>query len=132
MSESTEKMRPDELAALPTMIPKCLQDLLAVLPSRPLKGAKPDIDYLLTVLQTTAIPPIQVSELHGVRHGGVRIAREQRVPRQLHGFTQDEVGTHDHGSIENGGSFFSSRPTLVRERLQAKRQKLLEEHLMQS
>ena len=28
---------------------------------RPMKGAKPDVDYLLTVLQTVSIPPVPVS-----------------------------------------------------------------------
>ena len=28
--------------------------------SRPMKGAKPDVDYLLTVLQTVSIPPVPV------------------------------------------------------------------------
>merc|ERR1711862_416275 len=54
--------------ALPTMIPKCLQDLLAVLPSRPLKGAKPDVDYLLTVLQTVEVPPIPLKDLEHFRY----------------------------------------------------------------
>jgi len=124
MAESAEKMRPDELAALPTMIPKCLQDLLAVLPARPLKGTKPDIDYLLTVLQTSTIPPIPVSELDSIRRDGFRSAKEEHVPLQL-SFTKDDV------DIGENGSLFSSRPTLVRERLQAKRQKVLDEQQMQ-
>jgi len=124
MAESAEKMRPDELAALPTMIPKCLQDLLAVLPARPLKGTKPDIDYLLTVLQTSTIPPIPVSELDSIRREGFRSAKEEHVPLQL-SFAKDDV------DMTGNGSFFSSRPTLVRERLQAKRQKVLDEQQMQ-
>jgi len=125
MAESVEKMRPDELAALPTMIPKCLQDLLAVLPGRPLKGAKPDIDYLLTVLQTNTIPPIPVSELDRICHGGFRSAQEEHVPMQL-SFTKDDV------DISANDSFFSSRPTLVRDRLQAKRQKVFDEQQVQA
>merc|ERR1711972_524786 len=66
----------EERVGLPTMIPKCLQDLLAVLPTRPLKGAKPDVDSLLTVLQTVQIPPIPVKELERSRYDSLRLLKE--------------------------------------------------------
>ena len=103
------------------MIPKCLQDLLAVLPSRPMKGAKPDVDYLLTVLQTVSIPPVPVKELDTFRYDSLRLLKseEDRV------FMKDDLD-------EDGDGFFSARATHYRERLQAKRQKVLvEQHTKQ-
>jgi len=108
-------------AQLPVMIPKCLQDLLAVLPSRPMKGAKPDVDYLLTVLQTVSIPPVPVKELDTFRYDSLRLLKseEDRV------FMKDDLD-------EDGDGFFSARATHYRERLQAKRQKVLvEQHTKQ-
>ncbi|CAK0809121.1 unnamed protein product, partial [Prorocentrum cordatum] len=107
----------EDQAQLPTMIPKCLQDLLAVLPSRPLKGAKPDVDYLLTVLQTVNIPPIPVKDLESFRYDSLRLLKDEG---SLHRRMKDELDG-------DGGGFFSSRPTIYRERLQAKRRKLAEE-----
>mmetsp|Transcript_36083 Transcript_36083/g.83097 ORF Transcript_36083/g.83097 Transcript_36083/m.83097 type:complete len:837 (+) Transcript_36083:38-2548(+) len=112
----------EEKAHLPVMIPKCLQDLLAVLPSRPLKGAKPDVDYLLTVLQTVSIPPVPVKELDTFRYDSLRLLKSEEDGRR---FAKDE-------DDEGGNGFFSSRPTLYRERLHAKRQKVLvEQHTKQ-
>lgn len=115
-----EGLPPDQKgqeAQLPVMIPKCLQDLLAVLPSRPMKGAKPDVDYLLTVLQTVSIPPVPVKELDTFRYDSLRLLKseEDRV------FMKDDLD-------EDGEGFFSARATHYRERLQAKRQKVLVEH----
>eukprot|EP00439_Symbiodinium_sp_Y106_P068241 s2571_g11.t1 len=103
----------EDKAQLPVMIPKCLQDLLAVLPSRPLKGAKPDVDYLLTVLQTVSIPPVPVKELDTFRYDSLRLLKTEEDTRR---FVKDE---------DDGNGFFSSRSTLYRERLHAKRQKVL-------
>eukprot|EP00435_Cladocopium_sp_Y103_P020496 s1453_g5.t1 len=119
-----EGLPPDQKgqeAQLPVMIPKCLQDLLAVLPSRPMKGAKPDVDYLLTVLQTVSIPPVPVKELDTFRYDSLRLLKseEDRV------FMKDDLD-------EDGEGFFSARATHYRERLQAKRQKVLvEQHTKQ-
>merc|ERR1740121_2124835 len=118
-----ESPRPgvEERTVTPTMIPKCLQDLLAVLPARPLKGAKPDVDYLLTVLQTVQIPPIPVQELEKFRYDSLRLLKEEdNMVLRRRGLIKDDL---DEGS----SGFFNSRPTIYRERLQAKRQKLLEE-----
>jgi len=113
----------EEPASLPTMIPKCLQDLLAVLPSRPLKGAKPDVDYLLTVLQTVSIPPIPVKDLSHFRYDSLRIAKdEDSGPYRRGRNAKDELEGGD------GSSFFSFRPSIYRDRLQAKRQKVMAEH----
>ncbi|CAJ1341867.1 unnamed protein product, partial [Effrenium voratum] len=104
-------------AQLPVMIPKCLQDLLAVLPSRPMKGAKPDVDYLLTVLQTVPIPPVPVRELDTFRYDSLRLLKSEEDRER---FMNDD-----------GDGFFSARST-YRERLQAKRQKVLvEQHTKQ-
>merc|ERR1719343_615428 len=93
----------DDKASMPTMIPKCLQDLLAVLPSRPLKGAKPDVDYLLTVLQTVQIPPIPVQELERFRYDSLRLLKEEdNAMLRRRGLIKDEG---DDGS----NAFFSSR-----------------------
>lgn len=105
----------EDKAQLPVMIPKCLQDLLAVLPSRPLKGAKPDVDYLLTVLQTVSIPPVSVKELDTFRYDSLRLLKTEEDTRRI---VKDE---------DDGNGFFSSRSTIYRERLQAKRQKVLVE-----
>ncbi|CAE7313686.1 CSTF77 [Symbiodinium sp. KB8] len=99
----------EDKAQLPVMIPKCLQDLLAVLPSRPLKGAKPDVDYLLTVLQTVSIPPVSVKELDTFRYDSLRLLKTEEDTRRI---VKDE---------DDGNGFFSSRSTIYRERLQAKR-----------
>merc|ERR1740121_2311841 len=118
-----ESPRPgvEERTVTPTMIPKCLQDLLAVLPARPLKGAKPDVDYLLTVLQTVQIPPIPVQELERFRYDSLRLLKEEdNSLLRRRGLIKDDMDDSSHG-------FFSSRPTMFRERLQAKRQKVLEE-----
>jgi len=45
------------------LLPKCLQDLLALLPTKPLKGSPPDTDYLLTVLQTIPLPSIPLTSM---------------------------------------------------------------------
>jgi len=111
----------EEQVPLPTMIPKCLQDLMAVLPSRPLKGAKPDVDYLLTVLQTVSIPPIPVKELERFRYDSLRLKKEEdNATLRRRGLVKDEFEA-------DGSGFFSSRPTIYRERLQAKRQRFSEE-----
>merc|ERR1719401_2523681 len=91
-----------EETVLPTMIPKCLQDLLAVLPARPLKGAKPDVDYLLTVLQTVSIPPIPVKELDNFRYDSLRLLKEENGDVYRRRFAKDE--------LDGDGTFFSSRP----------------------
>lgn len=105
----------EERNVLPTMIPKCLQDLLAVLPSRPLKGAKPDVDYLLTVLQTVVIPPVPVKELEHFRYDSLRLSKEEDeggAMRRL--FAKDD--------LEGAGGLLTSRPTRYRDqfRLNAK------------
>jgi len=117
-SETTAQA--DENAPLPTMIPKCLQDLLAVLPSRSLKGAKPDVDYLLTVLQTVQIPPVQVKELEHFRYDSLRLLKEEdgALRRSL---VKDELDG------DGGAGFFSTKPTVFRERLAAKRQKVIDQ-----
>jgi len=113
----------EEKVPVPTMIPKCLQDLLAVLPTRPLKGAKPDVDYLLTVLQTVNIPAIPVKELERFRYDSLRLRKEEdNANLRKHGLVKDDLDG-DGGS----GGFFSNRPTIYRDRLQAKRQRLAEE-----
>merc|ERR1712072_606834 len=106
----------EEHMALPTMIPKCLQDLLAVLPTRPLKGAKPDVDYLLTVLQTVTIPPIPVKDLEDFRYDSLRLSKEDDSGLLRRLLAKDE--------LDGAGGFFSSKPTAYRERLQAKRRKV--------
>jgi len=112
----------DDQSSLPSMIPKCLQDLLAVLPAKPLKGAKPDVDYLLTVLQTVSIPPIQVKELERSRYDSLRLLKEEdHSLLRRRGLVKDE--------FDGDSSFYSSRSTVYRERLQLKRQRLLEERL---
>merc|ERR1712007_147402 len=101
----------------------CLQDLLAVLPSRPLKGAKPDVDYLLTVLQTVAIPPIPLKELEQFRYDSLRLSKDEGDEgflRRL--FAKDDLEGR-------GGGLFGSRPTLQRDRLQAKRHKVMAEQV---
>jgi len=109
----------EEKNVLPTMIPKCLQDLLAVLPSRPLKGQKPDVDYLLTVLQTVTIPPVPIKDLAHFRYDSLRLDKEDD------GRLMQMLAAKD--DMEAGGSFFSSRTTSYRDRLSAKRQKVLAE-----
>mmetsp|Transcript_14047 Transcript_14047/g.22124 ORF Transcript_14047/g.22124 Transcript_14047/m.22124 type:complete len:851 (-) Transcript_14047:73-2625(-) len=114
----------DEQPHLPAAIPKCLQDMLAILPSRTLKGAKPDVDYLLRVLQTVTIPPIPVKELEEFRYDSLRIAKEEQnfgVLRRRQ--AKDEIET------ETAPSFFSFKPSHYRDRLQAKRQKVMVEQL---
>mmetsp|Transcript_154807 Transcript_154807/g.269121 ORF Transcript_154807/g.269121 Transcript_154807/m.269121 type:complete len:874 (-) Transcript_154807:120-2741(-) len=103
-------------AALPTAIPKCLQDLLAVLPSRPLKGAKPDVDYLLTVLQTVTIPPVPIKELEHVRYDNLRVAKDEDAFRRR--LAKDDL------EGDGRGDFFSYKSSLYRDRLQVKRQKV--------
>lgn len=104
---------------LPTIIPKCIQDLLAVLPSRPLKGAKPDVDYLLTVLQTVTIPPIQLKDIENIRYDSVRLSKEEETTVWKRRLGKEEDG--------DGTNFFSLRPSLYRDRMRAKRQKVLDE-----
>eukprot|EP00931_Biecheleriopsis_adriatica_P105082 TRINITY_DN79677_c0_g1_i1.p1 TRINITY_DN79677_c0_g1~~TRINITY_DN79677_c0_g1_i1.p1 ORF type:complete len:850 (-),score=186.97 TRINITY_DN79677_c0_g1_i1:79-2604(-) len=108
-----------EAAQLPVMVPKCLQDLLAVLPSRPLKGAKPDVDYLLTVLQTVSIPPVAVKELDSFRYDSLRLLKSEE-DNDLRRLVKDEDGDASNG-------LFNSRSTVYRDRLQAKRQKVIVE-----
>lgn len=116
----------EEKTILPTMIPKCLQDLLAVLPARPLKGAKPDVDYLLTVLQTVHIPPIPVQDLERFRYDSLRLLKEEdNTLLRRRGLIKDDLDDGPNG-------FFSAKPTLYRERLQAKRQKVMEEQGIKS
>lgn len=105
-------------AQLAVTIPKCLQDLLNILPAKPLKGAKPDVDYLLTVLQTVPIPPVPVRELEQFRYDSLRLLKEEEGDFRRR-MVKEEV---------NGEGFFSSRPTAIRERLQAKRQKVIDEN----
>mmetsp|Transcript_51883 Transcript_51883/g.93427 ORF Transcript_51883/g.93427 Transcript_51883/m.93427 type:complete len:846 (+) Transcript_51883:38-2575(+) len=120
LSARKRAMKPgQEDVTLPVLVPKCLQDLLAVLPSRPLKGAKPDVDYLLTVLQTVSFPAVPVKELDSARYDSLRLLKQE--DNELRRFVKDEDG-------EGGGhGFFSGRSTVYRERLQAKRQKVIEE-----
>jgi len=113
-----ETQRGKEDAQLPVMVPKCLQDLLAVLPSRPLKGAKPDVDYLLTVLQTVPIPPVPVKELDAFRYDSLRLLKQEE-DNNLRRFSKDED--------VDGSGMFSSRSTVYRDRIQAKRQKVMVE-----
>eukprot|EP00928_Gymnodinium_smaydae_P070352 TRINITY_DN541_c0_g1_i1.p1 TRINITY_DN541_c0_g1~~TRINITY_DN541_c0_g1_i1.p1 ORF type:complete len:915 (-),score=230.52 TRINITY_DN541_c0_g1_i1:389-3133(-) len=108
----------EDANALPTMIPKCLQDLLAVLPSRPLKGARPDVDYLLNVLQTVTIPPVPVKELEDFRYDSLRLSTKEDDSGLLQRLKEE---------MEGGSGFFSGRPTATRDRLQAKRQKIAAE-----
>jgi len=97
-----------------------LQDLLAVLPAKPLKGAKPDVDYLLTVLQTVQIPPIPVKDLERSRYDSLRLMKEEdNAQLRRRGLVKDE--------FDGDGNFYTSRPTVYRERLAAKRQRLIEE-----
>eukprot|EP00747_Dinoflagellata_sp_TGD_P100090 gnl/TRDRNA2_/TRDRNA2_167938_c0_seq1.p1 gnl/TRDRNA2_/TRDRNA2_167938_c0~~gnl/TRDRNA2_/TRDRNA2_167938_c0_seq1.p1 ORF type:complete len:627 (+),score=138.90 gnl/TRDRNA2_/TRDRNA2_167938_c0_seq1:196-2076(+) len=100
---------------LPCLIPKCLQDLLAILPNRPLRGSKPDVDYLLTVLQTTAFPPMPLKEFDNFRYDNAR--KEENSMRRRDALRDDDEDQR----------FFSSKPTIYRERLHAKRQKVLVE-----
>jgi tetratricopeptide (TPR) repeat protein len=106
----------EEQVQLPTMIPKCLQDLLAVLPTRPLKGAKPDVDYLLTVLQQVNIPAIPVKDLEDFRYDSLRLSKEDDSGLLRRLLVKDE--------LDGASGFFSSKPTAYRERLQAKRRKI--------
>merc|ERR1712224_273874 len=112
----------DEQGQLPAAIPKCLQDMLAVLPSRSLKGAKPDVDYLLRVLQTVTIPPIPIKELEQFRYDSLRMAKEEDSGMLRRRYAKDEL------EAESAGIFSSSKPSLYRDRLQAKRQKVMVEH----
>jgi tetratricopeptide (TPR) repeat protein len=112
----------DEPMQIPAAIPKCLQDMLAVLPSRSLKGAKPDVDYLLRVLQTITIPAIPIKELENFRYDSLRIAKEEDSGALRRRFAKDEL------EAESTTSFFSFKPSLYRDRLQAKRQKVMVEH----
>eukprot|EP00397_Hematodinium_sp_SG-2012_P007680 GEMP01007729.1.p1 GENE.GEMP01007729.1~~GEMP01007729.1.p1 ORF type:complete len:744 (-),score=119.85 GEMP01007729.1:1397-3586(-) len=89
-------------------IPKCLQDLLALLPTKPLKGSAPDTDYLFTVLQTVALPDIPLKSF-------------QKKGPQDRNLTGDAAGTND---AAEDGAFFSSRASVYRQRLITKRQKL--------
>merc|ERR1711924_491283 len=107
----------DEPMQIPAAIPKCLQDMLAVLPSRSLKGAKPDVDYLLRVLQTVTIPPIPLKELEQFRYDSLRIAKEEDSNAFRRRFAKDEMEGES-------ASFFSFKPSQYRDRLQAKRQKV--------
>lgn len=104
---------------LPTMIPKCLQDLLAVLPSRSLKGAKPDVDYMLTVLQTVTIPPIPVKELENFRYDSLRLSKDDEGIRGKKRLIKEEANDQN--------AFFNTAPSFYRDRLQAKRRKLMGE-----
>merc|ERR1711924_529131 len=113
----------DEPSSLPAAIPKCLQDMLAVLPSRSLKGAKPDVDYLLRVLQTVTIPPIPIKELEEFRYDSLRIAKEENIGALGRRRAKDEL------EGESAPSFFSLNPSHYRDRLQAKRQKVMVEQL---
>lgn len=103
--------------SLPTMIPKCLQDLLAVLPSRPLQGNKPDVDYMLTVFQTVAIPSVPVKELEQFRYGSLRLAKESDGLLGLQRSIKDEAS----------GLMFENTPSFYRDRLQAKRRRVMGE-----
>merc|ERR1711865_821211 len=105
----------DEAPQLPATIPKCLQDMLAVLPSKPLKGGKPDVDYLLRVLQTVTIPPIPIKELEQFRYDSLRMAKEEDSGMLRRRLPKDEL------EGESTTSFFSLKPSLYRDRLQAKR-----------
>ena len=42
-----------------------------------MKGAKPDVDYLLTVLQTVSIPPVPVKELDTFRYDSLRLLKSE-------------------------------------------------------
>jgi len=112
----------DDQTQLPATIPKCLQDMLAVLPSRSLKGAKPDVDYLLRVLQTVTIPAIPIKDLEQFRYDSLRMAKEEDSGMLRRRYAKDEL------EAESAGIFSSSKPSLYRDRLQAKRQKVMVEH----
>eukprot|EP00746_Dinoflagellata_sp_MGD_P149607 gnl/MRDRNA2_/MRDRNA2_81611_c0_seq1.p1 gnl/MRDRNA2_/MRDRNA2_81611_c0~~gnl/MRDRNA2_/MRDRNA2_81611_c0_seq1.p1 ORF type:complete len:585 (+),score=131.70 gnl/MRDRNA2_/MRDRNA2_81611_c0_seq1:778-2532(+) len=105
-------------------MPKCLQDLLDCLPKRPLKGAKPDVDYLLTVLQTVTIPKVPVKEVDNERIARVKAAIKRDVENER------EVGQDSGRPLAKGeeevaaGSFFATRPTLYRERILVKRRRI--------
>jgi len=119
-----ETQRGKEEGQLPVMVPKCLQDLLAVLPSRPLKGAKPDVDYLLTVLQTVSIPPVAVKELEGFRYDSLRLLKQEE-DNDFRRMAKDE-------DLDGGNGFFGSRSSVYRDRMRMKRQKVLvEQHAKQ-
>merc|ERR1719335_1674197 len=104
-----------ELPSTKRKMPKCLQDLLDCLPKRPLKGAKPDVDYLLTVLQTVTIPKVPVKEIDNERIARVKAAIKRDVE------TEQEVGQDSGRPLAKGedevaaGAFFATRPTLYRE-----------------
>jgi len=99
-----------------TLIPKCLQDLLAVLPSTPLKGARPDVDYLLTTLQQVHIPPVPVKELEQVRYDSLRISKDSEGRMVKKRATKDDM--------DGDGNFFSMRSSAYRDKLHGKRQRL--------
>lgn len=101
-----------------TMIPKCLQDLLAVLPSRPLKGAKPDVDYLLTVLQTLTIPPIPVKDLEHFRYDSLRMSK-------------DDDNEFRKRPLKEADGFFSFKHSAYRDLIQDKRRKVQSEQQKQ-
>lgn len=101
-----------ERPALPAMIPACLQDLLAMLPARPLKGAKPDVDYMLTVLQTVTIPPVAVKDLEHLQAGTLPLATGDDGLLGLKRLIKEES---------------DSTSLLYHDRLQAKRRKVMSE-----
>jgi len=86
-------------------VPKCLQDLLALLPTKPLKGSAPDTDYLLTVLQTVTLPNIPLQSFQ----------KDSRTTTSM---------PHDSKKESQDEAFFSSRASVYRQRLISKRQKL--------
>jgi len=86
-------------------VPKCLQDLLALLPTKPQKGSAPDTDYLLTVLQTVSLPNIPLNSFQKDSRAAASMAHDSKKE------SQDEA-------------FFSSRSSVYRQRLISKRQKL--------
>merc|ERR1711862_1054736 len=120
---ATLDSKAEEEKNLPAAIPKCLQDMLAILPSRTLKGAKPDVDYLLRVLQTVTIPPIPIKELEEFRYDSLRIAKEENIGALRRRHAKDEM------EGESAASFFNFKPSHYRDRLQAKRQKVMVEQL---
>jgi hypothetical protein len=117
-----------EDTTLPTMIPKCLQDLLAVLPTRPLKGTKPDVDYLLTVLQTVTIPNIPLEEMEQLRYDSLSMRDDRLLGPTKRQIKQDPLDLTGDADVDFFGGVSRS---LQRDQLHAKRAKVYNE-LMQA
>lgn len=117
-----------EETTLPAMIPKCLQDLLAVLPTRPLKGTKPDVDYLLTVLQTVTVPNIPLEDMEQLRYDSLSMRDNGLLGATKRRIKQDPLDLTDDADVDFFGGVSRS---LQRDQLHAKRAKVYSE-LMQA